>query len=89
MGDFAHFHVGVGAELFVLFLFVELMPPFVGAASIAGGVELGGVIKGEAFLAVVDVVALDAESFTGGEESEGAKAGAVGLDGEGVGAIRG
>ena len=40
MGDFTHLHVGVGAELFVLFLFVEFVPPLMGATFVSGGSEL-------------------------------------------------
>ena len=84
MSDFTHLHVGVGAELFVLFLLVEFVPPLMGATFVSGGSELSGVVEGEAFLTVVNVVALDAESFAGGEEGEGSEAGTVGLNGEGI-----
>lgn len=82
VGELAHFEVSVGAELLVLFVLAELVPPFVGAAFIAGGVELGGVIEVVDFFTVEVVVAFEANALASREEGEGAEAGAVGLDGE-------
>lgn len=84
MGEFAHFKMGVGAELLVLLVLAEFVPPFVGAALVAGGVELGCVIEVVDFFAFEVVVSFETDALAGGEEGEGAEAGAVGLDGEGV-----
>lgn len=35
VGEFAHFKMGVGAELLVLLVLAEFVPPFVGAALVA------------------------------------------------------
>ena len=84
MGELAHFEMGVGAELLVLLVLAEFVPPFVGAAFVAGGVELGCVIEVVDFFTFEVVVAFEADALAGREEGEGAEAGAVGLDGEGV-----
>ena len=84
IGDLAHLHVGMGAELGVLFLLVELVPPLVAAALVGGGVVLGCVVKLENFSPAVFVAAGQPDALAGGEERQRAEPHAIHLDGQRV-----
>ena len=82
--ELAHFEMGVIAKLLVLFILTKFMPPLVGAAFISRSVELGGIVEVADFFALEMVVAFETNALASGEESKGAEAGSIGLDGEGV-----
>jgi hypothetical protein len=73
--------VGVGAELLVFLLLVEVVPPLVATGDGAGIFPLAGVVEIEDLAAVVLVPALEADALAGGEEGDRAEADAVALDG--------
>ena len=72
----------VSAELFVIFILVELVPPFMAAAGRARALVHGGVIKLVAHLAVVFVVAGKSDAFACGQEGQCSKPCAIGLNGQ-------
>ena len=74
----------MGAELGILFLLVELVPPLVAAALVGGGVVLGCVVELENFSAAIFVVTGQPDALAGCEKSQRAKPHAIHLDGQRV-----
>ena len=80
IGHFAHLHMRVRTQLLIFLLRVELVPPFVAAASGPGALVLGRIIELVDLPSGVSIIALEPYSLSCREKGYGAEACSVALD---------